>query len=119
MSARGGSRGKRKRGKKPNKKIEVARALEATIPKTISPVRLKALLEMIKLGPDDGTLRSYLEERGTKCFLCEVFVPYDDVRGQFCHGCLKLICDKHVNAELPIGGHDPSDHRGEEDENES
>lgn len=123
MSARGGSRGKRKRGKrKPSKMIDAARRLDSTI-----PGKDKTPFTCPKCGRDSYHPRDK-EERWCgacgdvaaefTCFLCEAAIPQDAVKEQFCHGCKKLICEKHDNCELPMGGHDPEAHDEQPEEDE-
>lgn len=102
-----------------NEKIEAARQLDATI-----PGKDKAKFTCPKCGRDSFHPKDK-EERYCgacgfvgdefKCFLCDAIVPEKDVTGQFCHGCKKLICDKH-EADTAWGGHTPEDHDAEPEE---
>ena len=44
------------------------------------------------------------------CFLCGAECDED----AWCFGCRHLICDAHL--ESPLGGHDPKEHDGGDDE---
>lgn len=88
---------------------KVAKELEATIPKTNHDKILDQLMSVSKKKEVEAVVVAYVKEHGNECYLCDDPVPVEQIAGQFCFGCRKLVCEKHTGDSY-FGSHSVEAH---------